>query len=149
MECTEVRQKLVEAVEGELPSPEEAAVRQHVAECSDCRSEFKRLRRASGALNTVVSQLAPPTRYLTRRRLDLLMFAYSERHRPIRLVTWRRFVAAAAVAAIIAAVPFIVGDVAHILNAPPVPRLVAQQPPPADPVAVILSVASTAHEGDG
>ncbi|MFO8009152.1 MAG: hypothetical protein R6V05_15615 [Candidatus Brocadiia bacterium] len=97
----------------------------------------------------MVSQLAPPTRYLTRRRLERLMFAHSERHRPIKLITWRRFVAAAAVAAIIAAVPFIVGDFAQILNPPAAPQFMAQQPRPADPVAVVLSSASTARGGDG
>ena len=116
MRCEEVRAVLLDAVEGELPEQRRPALREHLSECPECSGEYDRLRNASCALKDALTALAPEQTYLTRERRSRVVAAYRKSQRPIRLITWRRMVAAAAVAAIIAALPFIVSDAVRLFG---------------------------------
>lgn len=138
MSCTRVRIMLLEAAEGELPEAQRAVLDRHLEDCSDCRAELERLRKASGSLRKAVKQIDPPTAYLTPRRRDRLFEAYRRKTKPVRLITFRRVVAAAAVAAIIACSPFILSDLQGLLAPPARPLPVADSGAPAD-YAVLTS----------
>jgi len=116
MRCTEAREKLVEAVEGALPPDEQALLRQHLEGCARCRAEFEALAHASQCLRDALADLVPEETYLTAARRERLLAARARGRKPIRLITWRRFVVAAAAAAIIVSVSFLVGDVLWLLR---------------------------------
>jgi len=118
MDCKEARAKLLDVVEAELPWDEEAMVREHLACCPDCREEFERLDRGASFLSEAVGVLAPARPYRTAERIERLMSARESARRPVRLMTWRRFVACSAAAAILVSAGFLVGDVRRML-APP------------------------------
>ncbi len=115
MQCSDVERVVLDAIDGELSRSHMQAFQAHLAACDRCRAEFSRLRSASGALREAVSELAPPTSYVTARRVEGLFGAYGRRRAPIKLLTWHRFAAAAAVAAILASAPFIVSDVISLV----------------------------------
>jgi anti-sigma factor RsiW len=119
MNCEELRCVLLDFVDGDLPPEEKAGVRAHLAECTSCRAEVDQLRAGARAVRAAVEELAPRQHYLTGARLERLMAARRERRRPIKLITPRRLVAAAAIAAIVASAPFLVGDFARLLAPPP------------------------------
>ncbi len=118
MNCEELHPRLLDFVDGDMPPQQKAAVRDHLAECPACRAEVDQLRAGHRAVRAAVGQLAPRQRYLTAERLEMLTAARRRHRRPVRLMTFRRLVAAAAVAAIVATAPFLVGDFRRIL-APP------------------------------
>jgi anti-sigma factor RsiW len=99
--CTEARDRLLEAAEGCLAGQELHSVEEHLARCEACRAEFEELRTASCALRDAVPELAPAQSYLTPDRRRRLMAAYAEGPKLFRLVTYRRFIALAAAAAIL------------------------------------------------
>ncbi|MGD2174611.1 MAG: zf-HC2 domain-containing protein [Candidatus Brocadiaceae bacterium] len=138
MHCEEARERLLEAAEGGLAEADSAAIREHIGDCPACRAEYERLQRASEALHDAVSSLAPPTTYLSPSRFERLSKAFAQRRRPIRLITWRRFAVAAAIAAIIASAPFIVGDLVRMFG-PAVEPSLASGGRPGDDVAVVFT----------
>jgi anti-sigma factor RsiW len=83
------------------------ALEEHLGRCEACRAEFEELRTASCALRDAVGKLAPPVSYLTPDRRRRLMAAYAEGPKLFRLVTYQRFVAVAAAAAIVISAGFI------------------------------------------
>jgi len=143
MNCIRARNLLLEAAEGELPRAEQASLDRHLEQCAGCRAELARLRKASGSLRQAVKQIDPPTAYLTPRRRDRLFKAYRQGAKPVRLITFRRMVAAAAVAAIIACSPFIVGDLQGVFAPASQPRPVARSGAPVD----YFVLTSTGSEG--
>jgi anti-sigma factor RsiW len=147
MNCEELHTRLLDFVDGDLPSEEKAAVRAHLAGCPSCRAEVEQLRAGARAVREAVETLATRQRYLTPARLDALRAARRQQNKPLRLITMRRLVAAAAIAAIVAAAPFLVGDIQNILNPPPAAQnpQVAQAPAPGWHGTVIL--AATGRQG--
>jgi hypothetical protein len=132
MRCDEINLRLLEFVDGGMSAEEGAAVREHLAGCPMCRAEAEQLQAGARAVRAAVQHLAPAQHYLTPQRMERLMAAHRSSRRPFKIITMHRLVAAAAVAAIVAAAPFLVGDVARILNPPPEeqPGLVAEAPIP-------------------
>lgn len=59
MSCNEIRRLLPEHAVGALDVTAARAVREHLAECADCRGELERLRR-TGELLTPIEMLTPP-----------------------------------------------------------------------------------------
>jgi len=106
--CTEARDRLLDAAEGCLAGQELHSLEEHLGGCGQCRAEYEELRTASCALRDVVGDLAPAGSYLTPGRRRRLMAAYAEGPRLFRLVTYQRFVAAAAAAAIVISAGYIV-----------------------------------------
>ncbi len=109
MDCTEAGERLLEAAEGCLTGEELRVVEGHLARCTSCRAEFEELRTAAGALRDAVSELAPAESYLTPDRRRRLMAAraegvYAEGSRMFHLVSYRRFIAMAAAAAILVSI---------------------------------------------
>jgi len=102
MQCEKVKNRLVEYVDGELSEPERTEVASHLDECDACRDQCQQLREGDRAIKQALSSLAPPGRYLTSARRKALEEAHADRRRPLKLISFRRFVAAAAIAAIIA-----------------------------------------------
>jgi len=139
-QCEHIRHILLEAADGALPGEEMSVVEEHLAGCAQCRSEYLRLKRASEALRETVLVIAPPTSHLTTRRRERLYGRMARRRAPIRLITWRRFVAAAAIAAIIASAPFIISDLRQYRRSSALPPIAVESPPPASHVAVMLGV---------
>ena len=111
-------------------------VEEHLARCASCRQEFDQLRVALDALRRTSPLLAPRKSYLTAGRLFRLIDADASRPRTIRLVTFRRLVAAAAVAVILVSAVFIAGDVVHVLRRPEQEPVVAVQPRARIPVVL-------------
>ena len=132
MHCEELHPRLLEFVDGDMSAEERAAVRAHLAGCPACRAEADQLRAGARAVRAAVQELAPTQHYLTPARLERLMTARSGSRKPFKIITLHRLVAAAAVAAIVAAAPFLVGDFMQILNPPQEeqPGLVAEAPIP-------------------
>jgi len=130
MNCEELHPRLLDFVDGDMPPQQKADVRAHLAECPACRAEVDQLRAGARAVRAAVEQLAPRQRYLTAERLERLMAARRRHRRPVRLLTFQRLVAAAAIAAIVATAPFLVRDFQRYLN-PPEQQPVEQiaQPP--------------------
>jgi hypothetical protein len=116
MRCSDVERAMLDALDGELARDHMQEFQAHLAACETCRAEFSQLRSASGALREAVSELAPPTSYVTARRIEGVFGAYGRRRAPIKLLTWHRFAAAAAVAAILASAPFIISDVISLVG---------------------------------
>lgn len=117
MECREVSESLLALVEGTIGSEQQALVEQHVAACPGCRAELAMLRRGHRGLLTSLEELAPSDRHLTAERLGRLLGAYAERAGRTRIITLRRFVVAAAAAAILVSGFFIYHDVRSIAAA--------------------------------
>ncbi len=117
MDCAEATQRLVEALEGGLSQSDSSRLGEHLSRCASCCAEFEMLRKGSDALIAATPELAPRERYLTTARLDRLMAACLGRPMTLRIITFRRFVAAAAVAVILVSGFFIAGDVARIWRA--------------------------------
>jgi anti-sigma factor RsiW len=111
MDCKEVKAKLLDVVEAELPWEIEARVREHLACCPECREEFERLDRGASALSEALGVLAPARVHRTPERIERLTSACEAARKTVRLMTWRRFVACSAAAAILVSVGFLVGDV--------------------------------------
>ncbi len=133
MNCAENLELLLEAAEGEIPEAERAVLDDHLADCPQCRYELEQLRRTAGSLREAVKTIAhPPTNYLTPRRRARLLKAYRRKRGPVHLLTFRRVVAAAAVAVIIACTPFILGDLQTLLAPEPQPSPVARTTPTVD-----------------
>ncbi len=147
MKCEESRAVLVDAVEGELSDHRWAALQEHLSGCAECRREFDRLHNASRALRDTVRAVAPEQSYLTPARRRRLVAAYRERHRTTRLFTWRRVVAAAAVAAIVASLPFIVSDILRLLEPSGERTIVQDRQRPTRMAVVFVSTDRAGAEG--
>ena len=143
MDCTETKDWLLEAAEGRLAVAEAQALDRHLARCEACRAELGALRRAVEALRAAIPELAPQETYLTAERLNGLMEGHGRHTRIFRLVSYRQFVAAAAVAAIVVSTAFITWNLRQE-TAPPIdgPSIVAG-PLPSPYVPVVM--ATTGH----
>lgn len=149
MDCTEVRDKLLDAVEGDLPGEQERDLLLHLTRCVDCREEYDTVRKGAAALRDNMRELAPHARHLTSARRDALM-AQVPAPKVTRLMTVRRFVAAAGVAAIIASAIFLVGDLRQMLAPAEAPaeapagatQLASRDTPAPQGVPVVLTAAS-------
>lgn len=119
MDCKEAISRMLESVDGELPWDVESRLREHLDECEKCRSEYERLQCATEALAEAISVLAPAKPYGTPERIEHLMAARAAGGKVVRLMTLRRFVACAAAAVIIAALPFLIRDVRQIASPEP------------------------------
>jgi anti-sigma factor RsiW len=139
MNCDEFHGRFLEIVDGQVPSQDTAAVRAHLDRCPACRAEVDQLCAGARALHSAVDLLAPRQRYLTPARLERLMAARQSSRKPFRIITLHRLVAAAAIAAIVASAPFLVGDFRRLLNPPEPPPMVASIPVPAWRGPVILA----------
>ncbi|MFW6189066.1 MAG: anti-sigma factor family protein [Planctomycetota bacterium] len=117
MDCTEIRNRMPEAAEGELPPGVMRQVERHLDECPDCRGQYQQVCRATDALRGSLTRLAPRERYLTTARRERLMRAREGRDGG-KIITLKRMVAAAAAAAIIAALPFVWSDISRLLDQP-------------------------------
>jgi len=163
MNCNEARNRLLEVADGLLPEAVRPSVEEHMAGCAACRAELEELRRASGALRQAACELAPQGAYLTPERLGRLMAAHeqlaaAQEPRIFKLLTYRRFVAAAAAAAIIVSVGAIAvnlllmrqpaekeGPVADSLPAPSYVPVVWAATGQGEPVSVIRSIPVSAE----
>ena len=123
MNCDEVREKLLDVVEGRAAGEERAAVDVHLGGCPQCRAEFEELAEGLHGLLAAMPVVAPRERYLTHARLECIMGR--EAPRLFQLATYRQFVAAAAAVAIVISGAFIV---AHVLGIRDARRL--QEAPP-------------------
>jgi anti-sigma factor RsiW len=130
MNCEELHPMLLDFVDGDMTPEDRAAVRTHLAECPACRAEIEELRAGARAVRAAVEVAAPRQHYLTAARMEGLLAARRSSRRPVRLFTLHRLVAAAAIAVIVASVPFLAGDFNRLLNPPPAPpaEQVAQAP---------------------
>ena len=117
MDCTEASQEFLEALDGALSKPDLSRLREHLDRCGSCRAEFERLHKGWNAVRIALPELAPRERYLTTARLERLMNFRSGGRAPLRLMTLRRFVAAAAVAIILVSGFFIASDVVRMWEA--------------------------------
>jgi len=138
VDCTQVRQKLVDFLEGALGRQERADLTAHTARCSECRAELEELERARRALLSAVPWLAPVEPHLTASRIQRLMQAAGHAAVPARVIWSRRLVAAAAVAAILVSGVYIASDLKHYLgqSGEPVASDVATGQPPQAPVVL-------------
>lgn len=116
MKCGYVRGNLLALLEGDIGPEERAAVQDHLERCDECRNELRMLQRGRDALVASLQQVAPSGRYLTQGRLDRLLGASEAPAETPRIITLRRFIAAAAAAAILVSSLFIYGDVRSILD---------------------------------
>jgi hypothetical protein len=107
VDCAEIKSRLVEAAEGDLPVDLERQLRRHVASCESCRTELDLVKRGVGVLRETIPSLAPRQAYLTRARMERLMAAHAGGAKIFRFFTYRDFVAAAAAAAILISAAFI------------------------------------------
>jgi anti-sigma factor RsiW len=128
MNCSELHSRLLELAEGDLPLADAAAARAHLDECAACRAEVEELQAGAQALRAAVDVLAPRRRYLTAERLQRLTAAHATHHKPFKIITLHRLVAAAAVAAIIGAAPLLIGDFRQFLKPPQEAPAVAEAP---------------------
>lgn len=115
MQCTEARKNLLELLDEKLDAELRAAVEDHLAACPECAAEFRSLQEGHNALCEVIPRMAPPKRHLTRERLQILERNIQQDR---KILTIRRFVGAAAAAAILVAVLFLYQDVRRWLKTP-------------------------------
>ena len=130
MDCTRARDSLVDLLGGSLQPEVQQELEAHLGQCEACRREHELLQRGHRALADSLPQVAPRGAYLTEQRyIRLLEAARSQRH-PSRIITLRRFVAAAAAAIIVVCVPYVVKDFGELLTpaAPPAGTHVARVP---------------------
>ena len=150
MNCEELHSRLLDIADGDIaagdvPPADAAAVRAHLDQCPACQAEVDQLRAGAQTLRAAAGVLAPGRRYLTPERLQRLMAAREAHRKPFKIITLHRLVAAAAVAAIVAAAPFLVGDFKQILNPPEQqPSALAQAPIPEWRGPVILAATGRA-----
>jgi len=147
VDCAECKSRLVDAVEGQLQGQTESRVRQHLASCEACRTEFDLLHRGVGVLRDTIPALAPHQAYLTRARMERLMAARSGSAKIFRLVSYRAFVAAAAAAAILVSAAFITAALGRTHQTSSQAPAFAQAPVPRVYVPVVL--AATRHGEPG
>ncbi|MCK4283978.1 MAG: PDZ domain-containing protein, partial [Candidatus Brocadiae bacterium] len=123
-----------------LPQAQQRPLMEHLSRCGQCCAELAELQRASAALRLAIPEIAPRQPYLSTARLERLVAGQGGRPRPVKIITFRRFLAAAAVAAILVSAFFIVGDVRHMWEE-------EQQ----EPLLVLdwLGVAVAQHPGEG
>ena len=114
MDCEKARQALLDGVEGLLDEERAGQLSAHVAQCSACAGERRELERGRAALLAAVPLLAPSGGHLTEARLSRLMAA--RKSAGTGIITLRRFVAAAAAAAILVSAGFIYGDLSRWLS---------------------------------
>jgi len=112
MDCENIHPELLEFVEEELSGAEAARVEGHLERCEACTSEAKELRHALAALRSSLPLIAPGGRHLTATRYARLKQACAGRVRAPTPISRRRFVAAAAIAAILVSGWFIYQHVA-------------------------------------
>ena len=152
MECEQARQCLVEIMDGAIDEARGSEAKRHLAECAACRQELRRLERGHEALAGAARELAPRAGYLTAERFARLQDASGAQWRTPRIITWRRFAAAAAIAAILVSSAFIYRDLqtwrsdggASGGSAP----IVAERPTaPSAPAAVRVVLTSRPQEG--
>src|SRR2546428_5069669 len=60
MSCDEVRELLIDELDGTLPAERAAAVAAHLRECGACREELEALREAEAAVRLLPRVAAPP-----------------------------------------------------------------------------------------
>ena len=132
MKCGDVRGSLLDLSEGTINPEQRAAVQQHLGQCDECRAELAMLQRGRDGLEASLEQVAPVGRYLTEGRMGRLLGAFEVRAQQPRIITLRRFIAAAAAAAILVSFRFIYADVRSMLT----PK---QQPGETYPTALRVS----------
>jgi anti-sigma factor RsiW len=137
--CAEAKDRFLEAAEGDLKGDGRGALEEHLVVCEACRTEFDELGKAVGALREAVGGLAPVRRYLTAERRERLMAAYADEPKLFRLITYRRFIAAAAAVAIVVSGAVIATSVARMTRSRPKELPVAAGPVAAPYVPVILA----------
>jgi len=119
LDCTQASQEFLEALDGALSESGLGRLREHLGRCGSCRAEFEKLHKGRNAVRTALPDLAPREHYLTTARLERLINARSRGRAPVRLITFRRFVAAAAVAIILVSGFFIANDAMRMWGAGP------------------------------
>jgi len=110
MDCEEVRERLLDVLENAATPQEREAVQAHLAECEACRTELARLKRGMAGLTTYLSESGVKHPHETSDQVRRMLAAIEEGSRKASAVTWRRFVASAAAAAILVSCYFIYHD---------------------------------------
>ena len=107
------------------------------------------MKRGAGVLREAIPSLAPRQAYLTRARMQRLMAAHSGSAKIFRLVSYRRFVAAAAAAAILVSAAFITVNLGRMREASQPDELpLAQIPAPSHYVPVVLAATGSGEPGN-
>ncbi len=101
MDCSEAKDRLLDAADEALGRQEAARLEEHLDGCPACRAELSELRTGANALRRAAPELAPKRRYLTVERYASLLAARGRPARIFRLATYPQFVALAAAAAIL------------------------------------------------
>jgi len=142
MECHEAIERMLAACESSLSKEDHEALDKHLRVCPSCGAEFGHVRAGADALRKVLDALAPEGSYLTDARLASIIEERRLRREPLRILTLRRFVAAAAVAAILVCGWFIYNDVASMTRPTTPAPTMAQAPRQRRTVPVRLVVIS-------
>ncbi len=121
MNCEQVREKLVDLVEGALDPAAERLVREHLEGCSACREEFGQLELGRVALLDSLPALAPDGGHLTQQRFHRLLEAGAGARSTSKIITFRRFLGAAAAAAVLVCIPYLASDIRSVLRGTDVP----------------------------
>lgn len=140
MNCKDAKSLMLDALDGRLTPNRYREVLAHTVRCAECREEFEHMQAGSKALKASVDQLAPRMKYLTRIRRERLM-AKRPKPKVTKLMTIRRFVAAAAVAAILVSAGFIAHDVVSLARPQPDGAMASQRQAPAMNTPVVLTAA--------
>jgi len=124
MKCGDVRGSLLDLLEGTIGPEQRTAVEQHLGQCEECSAELAMLQRGRDALMASLENVAPEGRYLTERRMGRLLGGLEGRVQRRPILTIRRFIAAAAAAAILVSFLHIYDDVSSMLRPEPQPSAV-------------------------
>jgi hypothetical protein len=146
VDCDKARDLLLEAADGELPDAVRRSLQTHLAVCNACRTTFEQTEKAVAALRQAASELAHEQPHLTPQRRKRLLVAYEQRQaehfqeaKLFRLVTYRRFVAAAAAAAILVSAGFIASSLVRMARPVEQEPVIAGGPVPAGYVPVVMA----------
>jgi len=110
MECEQVAEELIHLADGTAGAALRRALKEHLAQCADCRAELALLRAGHDALRSTAGRLAPEARYLTRSRLKRLHRALAAQQEGYRRRVLRPLLACASIAAIVVSAFFLYHD---------------------------------------
>lgn len=97
LECEEVRERLVDLLDGDLPLPEVRAVRMHLIGCYTCREERDNVTDVLEEARRLLSHPAPRYRFDSLRlAMGAAGIALEDQTRPRRFSLWRAAVSVAA-----------------------------------------------------
>lgn len=104
MECKDVRERLLDVLDG-LASPEERrAVEEHVKGCEGCRTELENLQRGLHGLSAYVQKVKQPRIHRSTDRLVRMLRAMERGRNKAAQVTWRRVAVGVVMVAVVGCV---------------------------------------------